>query len=59
LAKALTLKPHAKRSGGLKGAIRFGAFFFVTAIMFPVFILTFPLRWLVRIESAQSMSHPD
>lgn len=46
LSKMLTLRPFAKRSGGLRGAVAFGAFFFMTTIMFPVFTLAFPLRWM-------------
>jgi 1-acyl-sn-glycerol-3-phosphate acyltransferase len=46
MAKMLSLKPFAKPSGGLRGAVAFGAFFFMTTMMFPVFLATFPLRWV-------------
>jgi hypothetical protein len=51
LAKMLTLRPFAKRSGGIRGAVAFVAFFFMTTMMFPAFLVTFPLSWLVRILS--------
>ena len=52
MAKMLSLKPFAKPSGGLRSAVAFGAFFFMTTMMFPVFLATFPLRWMVCNESA-------
>lgn len=51
LSKMLTLKPFVKRPNPILGGVRFLAFFFMTTMMFSVFVAAFPLRLMVRIIS--------
>lgn len=45
----LSLKPFTKRPNPVLGGVRFLAFFFMTTMMFSVFVAAFPLRLMVRI----------
>lgn len=48
LTKMASLRAHARTGSPVLGAIRFGAFFFMVTLLFPLFVAAFPLRWMVR-----------
>lgn len=52
----LSLRPFVRRTNPVLGALRLGAFFFMTTMMFSVFAIALPLRCLVRTLSV--LDHP-